>query len=64
MTIALVAGARPNFVKIAAIVAAIQQYPDLRFRLIHTGQHHDRNLSDTFFRDLDIPEPEIGRAHV
>jgi UDP-N-acetylglucosamine 2-epimerase (non-hydrolysing) len=60
MTLALVVGARPNFVKIAAIVAAIRQYPDLHFRLIHTGQHYDRNMSDSFFRDLDIPEPDVN----
>jgi UDP-N-acetylglucosamine 2-epimerase (non-hydrolysing) len=59
-TIALVVGARPNFVKMSAIIAAIQQYPELRFRLIHTGQHYDRNMSDTFFRDLDIPEPDVN----
>jgi UDP-N-acetylglucosamine 2-epimerase (non-hydrolysing) len=60
MTLALVVGARPNFVKIAAIVAAIRQYPELRFRLIHTGQHYDRNMSDSFFRDLDIPDPDVN----
>src|SRR5947209_5259634 len=67
MKIACVAGARPNFIKIAPIVKELRALPQL-FQpvLIHTGQHYDPKLSDIFFRDLDIPTPdyslEIGAA--
>ena len=61
MKITIVAGARPNFIKIAPIILAIesgrQQGSDIAFRLVHTGQHYDRNLSDTFFEELNIPQP-------
>src|SRR5436853_5718208 len=59
MNICTVVGARPNFVKIAPILAEIRQHPQLRYRLIHTGQHFDANMSGTFFRDLDIPVPDV-----
>jgi UDP-N-acetylglucosamine 2-epimerase (non-hydrolysing) len=53
-----VVGARPNFMKIAPIIRAMERRPD-RFssRIIHTGQHYDAAMSDAFFRDLDLPEP-------
>ncbi|MCH2489915.1 MAG: UDP-N-acetylglucosamine 2-epimerase (non-hydrolyzing) [Flavobacteriales bacterium] len=61
MKITLVAGARPNFMKIAPIIHEIerrqQQGVSLSYRLIHTGQHYDKNLSDTFFEELNIPKP-------
>ncbi|MGH7390713.1 MAG: non-hydrolyzing UDP-N-acetylglucosamine 2-epimerase [Candidatus Rokuibacteriota bacterium] len=60
MKIAAVVGARPNFVKIAPIVAELGLYPEIASVLIHTGQHYDRNMSESFFRDLDIPEPDIN----
>ena len=60
MKIALVVGARPNFVKAAALLAEIRQYPELRWSLIHTGQHYDSRMSDTFFKDLDLPEPDVN----
>lgn len=60
MKLALVVGARPNFVKAAALVAAMRHYPELHWRLIHTGQHYDVNMSDTFFRDLEIPQPHVN----
>jgi len=55
-----VAGARPNFMKVAPIVAAMQRRPDV-FQpiLIHTGQHYDAQMSDAFFRDLELQEPDI-----
>ncbi len=64
MTITIIAGARPNFMKIAPIIAAIQQknlegFP-INFRLVHTGQHYDKNLSDTFFEELNIPFPDVN----
>ena len=52
MQITLIAGARPNFMKIAPIVHVIQkaeqQGDDIHYRLVHTGQHYDKNMSDTF----------------
>ncbi|HEX5127966.1 MAG TPA: UDP-N-acetylglucosamine 2-epimerase (non-hydrolyzing) [Rhodocyclaceae bacterium] len=55
----LVAGARPNFMKIAPIVRALQARADLfDFRIIHTGQHYDRDMSDVFFEELGIPQPD------
>jgi UDP-N-acetylglucosamine 2-epimerase (non-hydrolysing) len=64
MLIDLIAGARPNFMKIApithAIRAAADSGADISFRLIHTGQHYDRNMSDSFFEQLNIPEPDVN----
>ncbi len=60
----IVAGARPNFMKIAPLIHQIQQKQKegkaLSFRLIHTGQHYDKNLSDTFFEELNIPKPNAN----
>src|SRR6266496_6050039 len=54
----LVAGARPNFMKIAPIVRALQARTDaLEFEIVHTGQHYDREMSDVFFDELGIPAP-------
>lgn len=59
--ILLVAGARPNFMKIAPIMRAIKELPDaLRGILVHTGQHYDKNMSHTFFSSLGIPEPDYN----
>jgi UDP-N-acetylglucosamine 2-epimerase (non-hydrolysing) len=57
--IAAVVGARPNFPKIAPIIAVMRDYPELSPFLIHTGQHYDRNMSEAFFRDLAIPAPDV-----
>lgn len=61
MKITLIAGARPNFMKIAPIIAAIekhnQQNKNIDYRLVHTGQHYDKNMSDNFFVQLGIPQP-------
>lgn len=61
MLIDLIAGARPNFMKIAPIIDAIHDAKnngnEIQYRLIHTGQHYDRNMSDNFFHQLGIPEP-------
>jgi UDP-N-acetylglucosamine 2-epimerase (non-hydrolysing) len=61
MLIDLIAGARPNFMKIAPITHAIQnaqkEGKEIQFRLIHTGQHYDKNMSDSFFEQLNIPHP-------
>ena len=64
MRIDLIAGARPNFIKIAPIVHSIQKAmengKDLSFRLIHTGQHYDKNMSGSFFEQLEIPTPDVN----
>ena len=64
MKITLIAGARPNFMKVAALIHAIQaarqQGKDVQYRLVHTGQHYDKNMSDTFFEELGIPAPDVN----
>jgi UDP-N-acetylglucosamine 2-epimerase (non-hydrolysing) len=59
ISVFLVGGARPNFVKVAAVYKAITANPKFRTTLIHTGQHYDERLSEVFFRDLDLPQPDI-----
>jgi len=59
-SILCVVGARPNFVKIAPIIAALRQPPaGVPACLIHTGQHYDVAMNKAFFRELDIPEPDV-----
>lgn len=64
MKITLVAGARPNFMKIAPIIRAIEEKQaekkNISYRLVHTGQHYDRAMSDSFFEQLNIPEPDVN----
>ena len=64
MKIDLIAGARPNFIKIAPIIDAILEEQakgtDIQFKLIHTGQHYDKNMSDSFFVQLGIPQPNVN----
>ena len=64
MKVDLIAGARPNFMKIAPIIDAItraqKEGKSITFRLVHTGQHYDNNMSGSFFRELGIPEPDIN----
>lgn len=64
MLVDLIAGARPNFMKIAPITHAIlerqKQGVDIKFRLVHTGQHYDRNMSESFFEQLNIPQPDVN----
>lgn len=55
----VVAGARPNFMKVAPLVSQLRRRPDVESILIHTGQHYDAEMSDAFFRDLGLPEPDI-----
>lgn len=59
MKIVCVAGARPNFIKIAPLLAALSKVEGCEARLVHTGQHYDAQLSDVFFRQLRIREPDI-----
>ena len=55
----LVAGARPNFMKIAPIVRALKAHGGLAFKIIHTGQHYDREMNEVFFEELGIPRPDV-----
>ena len=54
-----VAGARPNFIKIAPLMRALRANPRWDARLVHTGQHYDAIMSKIFFDDLKIPRPDI-----
>ena len=82
MKITLIAGARPNFMKVAPIIKAIKAHNEglpvtgdglqvtgdglrvkgegISYRLVHTGQHYDKNMSDTFFEELRIPAPDVN----
>ncbi len=64
MKIDLIAGARPNFMKIAPIIEAIEKATKegkkISYRLVHTGQHYDKKMSGDFFEELNIPEPDIN----
>lgn len=55
----LVAGARPNFMKIAPVVRALKDHGGLRFKIVHTGQHYDREMNEVFFEELGIPAPDV-----
>jgi UDP-N-acetylglucosamine 2-epimerase (non-hydrolysing) len=63
MLIDIIAGARPNFMKIAPIIRAIDARRaaggPLRYRLVHTGQHYDTNMSGDFFDQLGLPTPDV-----
>lgn len=62
--ITIIAGARPNFIKIAPIIHAIQieqnKGIDIQFKLVHTGQHYDKKMSSDFFDQLQIPDPDAN----
>jgi UDP-N-acetylglucosamine 2-epimerase (non-hydrolysing) len=60
MIVDLIAGARPNFMKIAPIIHALKGCELIQYRLIHTGQHYDNNMSSVFFEQLAIPDPDIN----
>ncbi len=55
-----VAGARPNFIKIAPLMAALREHSEIEQRLVHTGQHYDERLSKVFFDDLQIDRPNVN----
>jgi UDP-N-acetylglucosamine 2-epimerase (non-hydrolysing) len=59
MRLAVIAGARPNFVKVAPLMRAFSA-AGLEPLLVHTGQHYDPSMSDAFFHDLDIPKPDAN----
>ena len=64
MKISIIAGARPNFMKVAPIIKAIKEVQekgsDISYRLVHTGQHYDEKMSQTFFDELNIPYPDVN----
>ena len=64
MKIDLIAGARPNFIKVSSIIDEIKKSQkdgqNISYRLIHTGQHYDKNMSDSFFKQLNIPKPDVN----
>jgi UDP-N-acetylglucosamine 2-epimerase (non-hydrolysing) len=66
MKLTLIAGARPNFMKIAPIIHSIKRHnkkensKKIEYRLVHTGQHYDKNMSGTFFDELNIPMPDVN----
>ena len=64
MLLDLIVGARPNFMKIAPVIREIEKRKasggSVSYRLVHTGQHYDRNMSGSFFDDLGIPEPHVN----
>ena len=64
MKIDIIAGARPNFMKISPIIDEILKHhkegKSITFRLIHTGQHYDKNMSESFFKQLKIPNPDYN----
>lgn len=58
MKIINVVGTRPNFMKVAPIYRAFQQYPHFDFQIVHTGQHYDKEMSEVFFKQLELPTPD------
>lgn len=60
LQIIIVVGARPNFMKAAPLVRVFTKKSECRVQLVHTGQHYDLAMSDTFFRDLNLPQPDVN----
>ncbi len=60
MKIVTVIGARPQFIKAAAVSREIEKYPQIKEIIVHTGQHFDENMSDIFFKELHIPKPDYN----
>ena len=54
-----VVGARPNYMKVAPVYAALEQHGQVEQRLVHTGQHYDTLLKDVFFSELPLPRPHV-----
>lgn len=57
VTVLTIVGARPNFIKLAALHRAFTQHPDIEHIIVHTGQHYDQVMNEQFFQELKIPEP-------
>lgn len=56
---AVILGARPNFIKAAPFFREAKNHPHIRFTIIHTGQHYDKNMSEIFFKGMNVPKPDI-----
>ena len=59
MQVTCVVGARPNFMKMAPILKAAASHQDIEASLVHTGQHYDTKMSDLFFQELGLAEPDV-----
>ena len=59
MKVLLIAGARPNFMKIAPIYREALKYNDVQCKIVHTDQHYDYEMSEAFFEDLELPKPDF-----
>src|SRR5687768_13685559 len=55
-----VVGARPNFIKLAPVYTAFSNYNDIEQVIIHTGQHYDYKMSDIFFKEFGMPQPDLN----
>jgi len=62
MKILTIVGARPQFVKAAALSRELKQYSNIDEVIVHTGQHFDKNMSDIFFDEMEIPKPKYNLA--
>src|SRR6202043_372829 len=56
-----IVGARPNFMKVAPVLNALKARENVVQTLVHTGQHYDVNMSDVFFQQLGIPDPDVTK---
>jgi len=59
MKVLLIAGARPNFMKIAPIYRQALRHSQVQCKIVHTGQHYDYEMSEAFFEDLELPKPDF-----
>jgi UDP-N-acetylglucosamine 2-epimerase (non-hydrolysing) len=60
MKVVHVVGARPNFMKASPVMRSLAEMPNVRQVLVHTGQHYDKNMSEVFFRDLELDAPDVN----
>ena len=60
MKLLTIFGARPQFIKASALSRELRKHPEINETIVHTGQHFDKNMSDVFFREMDIPEPKYN----